>query len=395
MQSDAIVNRAAVRGPTTRPTAAERAPMRVLRAAAAVALLAAGVWTFHDIGWAALWRALSLARPRWIAVAAALNLLAVAFQAARWLALIRPLSPAATFGRAFRSLIVGFAFSLVVPARAGELVRMQWLSRRTGIPPAPVLASIVLDFLVNGAGLLVGLTLLPLCCDVPTWVRPGALATAAALALGGTLVWALRSNQGAAARVARRLPVKAVAGFWASARQGLAATRSASALALSFSASLASWAVEVGVIAVALWAVDLHLPLSAAPIVLLAVNLALAYPIAPPGNIGTLEVGATLALLGFGVSKEQALTFGLVYHALQAIPVAVLGALFASRGIGPITPETAAALKQADAYLNTERTTPAVTAMAVDENSRVLETRAQEGDERPLLAMKDGAGGGT
>jgi uncharacterized protein (TIRG00374 family) len=314
------------------PARGERQPMRVLRASAAVGLLAAAVWTFHDVAWASVWHALSAAHPGWIVVAAALNLLAVSFQAARWLALVRPLSPAATFGRVFRSLVVGFAFSLVVPARAGELVRMQWLSRRTGLPPATVLASIVLDFLVNGAGLLAGLTLLPLCCDVPPWVRPGALVAAAAFSVGGALVWALRSGHGVAARAAQRLPVKVVAGFLASMGHGLSATRSASALALSFGASLASWAVEVGVIAIALRAVGLELPLSAVFLVLLAVNLALAYPIAPPGNVGTLEVGATLALMGFGVAKEQALTFGLVYHFLQALPVAVLGALIASRG---------------------------------------------------------------
>jgi glycosyltransferase AglD len=330
-------------GADARPAGGARAPTRVLRVVAAIALLAAAAWTFHDVAWGSVWRALSTARRGWIAVAAALNLLAVAFQAARWVALVRPLSPAVTYGRAFRALVVGFAVSLVVPARAGELVRAQWLSRPTGIAPASVLASIVLDLLVNGAGLLAGLALLPLCRDVPPWVRPGAWAAVSVFALGGTLVWALRSGPGRAARAVHRLPLGAAAGVLASARHGLSATSSASALALSFSASLVSWAVEVGVIAIAMRAVGLDLPLSAALLVLLAVNLALAYPVAPPGNIGTLEVGATLALLGLGVAKEQALTFGLVYHFLQALPVGLLGAVFASRGVdgwgrGPAAP---------------------------------------------------------
>ena len=50
--------------------------------------------------------------------------------------------------------------------------------------------------------------------------------------------------------------------------------------------------------------------------------------------VGTLEVGATLALIGFGVPKEQALAFGLVYHLLQMVPVGILGILFAGRGLG-------------------------------------------------------------
>jgi glycosyltransferase 2 family protein len=74
-------------------------------------------------------------------------------------------------------------------------------------------------------------------------------------------------------------------------------------------------------------AVGLSLPPVAALLVLLAVNLALAFPVAPPGNLGTLEWGATLALLGFGVAKEQALAFGLVYHFLQILPIGILGLL--------------------------------------------------------------------
>ncbi len=89
--------------------------------------------------------------------------------------------------------------------------------------------------------------------------------------------------------------------------------------------------------ALAMRAVGLHLPLSAAFLVLLAVNLALAVPFAPPGNLGTLEVGATLALVGFGVAKEQALAFGIVYHLLQVVPVGLCGIAFTARSLdGPI-----------------------------------------------------------
>src|SRR6185503_15145300 len=120
---------------------AEERPQRSwVRGAAAAALVAAAVWTFHDLSWARVLGALATARPGWIALAAALNLVAVGFQAARWLALVRPLSPAATFAAAFKSMVVGFASSTVLPVRAGELARMHFLSRRTGLPPATVLS---------------------------------------------------------------------------------------------------------------------------------------------------------------------------------------------------------------------------------------------------------------
>ena len=62
---------------------------------------------------------------------------------------------------------------------------------------------------------------------------------------------------------------------------------------------------------------------------LLAVNVALALPLTPPGNFGTLELGAVVALMGLGVAKEHALVFALCYHVLQVGPVGIAGLLLA------------------------------------------------------------------
>jgi uncharacterized membrane protein YbhN (UPF0104 family) len=312
------------------PRHEDHRPTWLMRAMAGTALLAAGAWTFHDVAWPLLWAALTTARAEWIAAAAVLNLLAVGFQAARWLALIRPLSPMATLRSAFKAMTVGFASSLVLPARAGELARMHFLSRSTGLPRASVLSSIVLDHLVDAAGLLLLVALLPLIVEVPLWVRPGAFGALALFAAGAMLVFAVRPRPEVGAP-----PASLVVGTWtgllASARRGLTATARPRALALSFAAALASWVVESNVTAVSLKAVGLPLSYSTALLVLLAVNLAIAFPLAPPGNIGTVEVGATLALVGLGVPKEQALAFGIVYHVLQVAPIGALGILFAMR----------------------------------------------------------------
>jgi predicted dehydrogenase/uncharacterized membrane protein YbhN (UPF0104 family) len=328
-------------GRAAMPSAERRWRTYALRGGALVALLAAGAWTFHDVAWAPLWAALSTAHLGWIALAAAVNLGAVGFQAARWLALVRPLTRAATFAHAFKSLVVGFAVSTVVPARAGELARMQWFSRLTGLARASVVGSIVLDHLVNAAGLLLALAVLPLFLkNVPFWIRPGALFTLAMFTLGAMLVFALRplrSSPGAAPP-SQNLPVTGINGILVRVRQGLAATARPGALSLSLGASFVSWTLEVNVILIAMRAVGLAMPLAAAILVLLAVNLALAFPLAPPGNLGTLEVGATLALLGFGVAKEQALAFGLVYHFLQIIPIGILGLVLAGRAVDARVP---------------------------------------------------------
>ena len=119
------------------------------------------------------------------------------------------------------------------------------------------------------------------------------------------------------------------------ARHGLTATSDPKAIGISLVSSLASWGVELCVIALTIKAMGIRAPLAAAFLALLAVNLALAFPFAPPANLGTLEVGATLALMTFGVPKAQALAFGIVYHLIQIVPVGLLGVFFAGRAEPP------------------------------------------------------------
>ena len=80
-------------------------------------------------------------------------------------------------------------------------------------------------------------------------------------------------------------------------------------------------------------AFDIQVPLGVSALVLVGVNVAMVVPFAPPANFGTVEVGATLALLEYGVSKEHALAFALVYHLLQVLPIGVGGLVLASRSL--------------------------------------------------------------
>jgi hypothetical protein len=329
-------------GPASAPAGASPSRRRrtfALRGAAVAALAASVAWAFHDVQPAAVWSSMSTADPGWLGLAAGVNLLVLLFQSARWLALIRPLAPRASLGQAFKSTAVGYAISSVVPARVGELARVEWLGRYTGLSRLAVLGSALLDQLVNAAGLLVGVALLPLFVTVPLWMRQGGWFALVLFMIGVALVVALRRGAQAAddawPDLLNRLPLRTVSGALLRVRSGLLACGEPRALLYSLGASLAAWGFEINVAALSMRAAGLHLPVVVSIVVLVAVNLALAVPFAPPGNLGTLELGATLALVEFGVPKERALAFALCYHFLQVIPVGVIGFWAMSRGATP------------------------------------------------------------
>jgi predicted dehydrogenase/uncharacterized membrane protein YbhN (UPF0104 family) len=318
---------------------AERRRARTLltRVVAAAAVAGVAALMLHDLPWAQVWSALSTADPRWIAAAAAVNLGVVFFQTLRWLALIRPMAPRATLGAALKAMMMGFTVSTFVPARAGELARIEIFGRDVGLPRVAIMGSVVLDHLVNASIVILGLVLLPFVMPVPLWLRPGGWLAAALFATGAVVVLALRpvAHAPPLPSAGGRLRLRdSTAALIAYAREGLRATREPRALAWSFTACVTAWVLEVNVTTLSMRAVGLHLPLGPTLFVLLAVNLALALPVATPANLGTLEVGAVLALLELGVPKGQAVAFALSYHLLQIIPVAVIGFLMALGGLG-------------------------------------------------------------
>ena len=320
---------------------ARRAPWAMR--AAGLALLAVTVsWAIHDIDWLALRRALSELDPLWIALASLVNLGAVYMMAGRWLALLRPLAPFLSQGEAFRAMLMGFAVSTIVPARAGELARAEWLGRRTGLPRAAIFGSIVLDSLVNAVGMFAGIAFLPLLLDLPGWLNSGIWVALVVFSGFALAVFLLRPKSGDPTQRATggsRGVGASVVGFLARARLGLAAVRDRRALLRSFGASLVAWALELSVVFFTLRAFHLHIPAGVSLLVLMAVNLALVVPFAPPANLGALEVGATLALMECGVPKAQALAFALVYHLLQVIPIGFAGLGLASRTLLRPAPE--------------------------------------------------------
>jgi uncharacterized membrane protein YbhN (UPF0104 family) len=295
-----------------------------------LAVLVMAFVTLRGMRWNDLAQAIRTSDPLWLALAAVLNLGVVALAATRWVALLRPLSPKSRWRDAFAAVAAGLAVSTVVPARGGEVVRMEFLHRRSGLPKAQITGTIGLDQLMNSAGFMVGLALLPWLGGIPGWMRPGSILALVLFTAAMVTVVLFRPTSGRNGSGGQEGPTMGWSGILSRFRVGLAAARSPRALTGSLIASLAAWTLEAIVMRVALRAVGIALPISASVVVLMAVNVMIAIP-AAPANLGTFEVGAVLGLVGFGIEKEKALAFALLYHALQTVPVAILGFSAAAR----------------------------------------------------------------
>lgn len=91
----------------------------------------------------------------------------------------------------------------------------------------------------------------------------------------------------------------------------------------ALAAMICSWLTDWVEVTLVLYAVGVPVPLAAGLLILLTINMAIAVP-GMPGHLGTMELGALVALELLHVPREQGLSFALLYHGVQVIPLLVL-----------------------------------------------------------------------
>ncbi len=240
----------------------------------------------------------------------------LALQALRWHLVMAPLL-SLRYGQAYRALLVGVMFNAFLPARGGDLLRVQYLGRRTGTSRATILGTEFVDRWLDWWGWFPILFVLAVTVDLPRWIFT-ALALFGAALLASAVVMVVAARRGYAPRRGSRL-AQAYRAF----RLGVDAFASRRTLFIALAVAPLPWIWETGTIALAGRAFHVHLSFATAFSVLVGFNVATIVP--SPGGVGSLEAGGTAALAFLGIDHSRALAFMLVYHATQLLPAVLAG----------------------------------------------------------------------
>jgi hypothetical protein len=169
-----------------------------------------------------------------------------------------------------------------------------------------------------------------------TWAERGAEVLALALLI---FVTALVTKLGTLALVLSGLAVAAYVallgagrflvprlGRWPRVQRPLSAGLQASTprrVAAMAALSLLGWGSEIVMLVLFQGAFHLELSFRTALLTVVGINAAIVIPTLP-GNFGTFEAGATMALLMCGAPRDVAVLYALTYHLTHVIPVAVV-----------------------------------------------------------------------
>jgi uncharacterized protein (TIRG00374 family) len=268
-----------------------------------------------------------------------------AVRALRWQYLLAPIGRT-HFGIAFRTTVIGFAATFLLPARAGEVIRPYLLARREGLNATAAFATIILERLLDLITVLslfafFVLTAAPNAVggdpELFVRVKMGGLAAAAAAVGGAALFFLLAGHPERMGRLAlsieRVLPprfAQAVARFVETFSQGLAVMRQPRRLAIALALSVPLWLA----IALGIWltsrAFHITFPFPASFLVTTVLVVGVAVP--TPGAVGGFHLAYQIAAsVFFGAPADRAAGAAILLHAISFVPVTLLGIYFMAR----------------------------------------------------------------
>jgi uncharacterized protein (TIRG00374 family) len=261
-----------------------------------------------------------------LALSVVLNTMSMWARAWRWSFLFPP-GPRPT--HLFRALLAGYMGNNLLPLRAGELVRI-YVASRHGPRFWTTFATVVVERVLDG--LAVGLIIAGLLLVVPF---PPEVIWPIAVFLGFELVAVLALLTIATAPGVCRVLVETLFHRvgWLERRlldllgtmtEGLRGLKSPGHSLPIVASSVGVWVFFALSIWSALHAAHLDLPLGAAFTVLAFLGLGVSLP-SSPGFVGIVQAATVLALALFAVPRPEALSFSLLLHASQFVPVTAAG----------------------------------------------------------------------
>ena len=286
--------------------------------------------------------------------AVGMYLLSVYFRSLRWTVMLRHLKPVKTT-RLFPVVTIGYMANNLLPMRLGELVRSYYVGEREGINKASALVTVLVERVFDALTLLLFVAVVAPIVPVTRLVQSfGARfgVPEAALVLGFSLPFVMAFGalvllalyperaRGIALLIARPLPERLrlmADSLTGMLLQGLAPLRDPRKLGVLFVLSIPIWLSEAAVFWIVGFPFDIDDAHSrpgqmAATMILVTSITSIASSVpAAPGGLGLFEIMAreTLVLSPLSVvERPVAAGFAVVVHAVQLLPMIVLGQVF-------------------------------------------------------------------
>lgn len=260
----------------------------------------------------------------WIIGALLLNAVSTYVDAIRWKWILSSVKKDVRVRKAFAAILVGVVGNTVLPFKLGDGTRAYFIAREEGISLASSFSTVMLDRIVEITSFLLLVVLTASFFPFPSSVKRTGLLTGIALGGGWMILIAFM-------RLSPRLRTKfrGKVGRMISQQisrftMGLSALRNTGLLLSTTLCSALSWGMRLAVIWATFRAFHLTLPVIAAAVVLVFVNLGIAIA-NTPANIGGFELSAVAAFKLLSLNAELGISYAIVLHLTEVVPMLLIG----------------------------------------------------------------------
>lgn len=246
-------------------------------------------------------------RFEWLAAGIFFDALCIYAKSQAWKNIIRPIKSIPGV-KAFQIYLIGSMLNQILPLRGGDIGRSDMLAKNFDIPRWHGYSTILVE------GMLYVLSIVPILLIAPIFApfekglqhKLGIFMLVVLVVCG---IFALLSKR-----------------FKHQFFEGFKIFKDKKVLLFSYLNFLVSWVFYILALICMMRAMNISTVFWAAPILGMLLAASVVIP-APPGRIGIFESTVVLALTMFAVPKEQSLSFAIVLHAAQALPLLAYGAL--------------------------------------------------------------------
>ena len=290
-------------------------------------------YAFWNLDVSQLWIHLQTVNPLYILAVFVLFIYSAHVRAKRWQALLKPLIEI-PISPLFSATIIGYFGNSVLPFRFGELLRGYALSKECPLQVSSIMGTIILDRVLDFAGLLIFSTLFLFSYPMELWLKTGLTIIAFFLTLVFSMVYLISKKTHVWEKYVNELmsksqPImKKIYTILFNVINGFSQLgKSSNKVAISFY-TIYLWVIYFACAYLVVIAIGVELSWQQVGLLLIATTLSISVP-AAPGYLGTYHAVVIYMMVSvFDMDLAISQSLAIILHAVGFIPFVILGSWF-------------------------------------------------------------------
>ena len=290
-------------------------------------------YAFWNLDVSQLWIHLQTVNPLYILAVFVLFIYSAHVRAKRWQALLKPLIEIPVYPL-FSATIIGYFGNSVLPFRFGELLRGYALSKECPLKVSSIMGTIILDRILDFAGLLIFSAFFLFIYPMEQWFKTGLIIIAFFLTIAFSIMYLLSQKMQVLEKYINELVseskplLKKIFAILFNVVNGFSPLGKSRNKGIISFYTVYLWIIYFACVYLIVIAVGIELNWQQVGLLLIATTLSISVP-AAPGYVGTYHAVVIYMMVSvFDMNLAIAQSLAIILHAVGLIPFVIVGAWF-------------------------------------------------------------------